>query len=91
MKHVLVIGLGALMCVLVAACKKNTSEEASDEPASGTLANPASVHCVQVGGKLDMRETAMGVAGICVFPDGSECDEWKLFRGECTAGAGARQ
>ena len=29
------------------------------------------------------QDAAGGVAGICVFPDGSECDEWAYFRGEC--------
>ncbi|MGA1825552.1 MAG: DUF333 domain-containing protein [bacterium] len=24
-----------------------------------------------------------GQYGICVFEDGSECDEWAYFRGEC--------
>jgi hypothetical protein len=24
-----------------------------------------------------------GQAGYCVFPDGSECEEWAFFRGEC--------
>ena len=28
------------------------------------------------------REAA-GTQGICRFPDGAECDEWALFRGEC--------
>ena len=31
-----------------------------------------------------MRRDANGVtAGICILPDGSECDEWDYFRGEC--------
>ena len=51
------------------------------------MPNPASVHCEQNGGKLELRPDASGgVAGACVFPDGSECDEWAYFRGECKPG-----
>jgi len=54
------------------------------------LPNPASVYCEEHGGKVDLRTDAMGgVAGVCVFPDGSECDEWAYFRGECGPGKSA--
>jgi hypothetical protein len=34
-----------------------------------------------------MRQDASGgTVGICVFPDGSECEEWAYFRGECKPG-----
>ena len=53
------------------------------EEASG-IANPASVYCEEQGGTLEMRtDDQGGVAGYCVFEDGSECDEWSHFRGEC--------
>jgi hypothetical protein len=52
------------------------------------MANPASVYCEQNGGRLDLRQDATGgIAGVCVFPDGSACDEWAYFRGECSLGA----
>lgn len=48
------------------------------------LANPASVFCEQVGGRLALRTDAAGnVSGNCGFSDGSSCEEWALFRGEC--------
>ena len=48
------------------------------------MPNPASVFCVQKGNKLEIRTAADGSqSGICVFPDGSACDEWAYFRGEC--------
>ncbi len=51
------------------------------------MPNPASVYCEQNGGRLELRQDASGgVAGVCVFPDGSECDEWAYFRGECGPG-----
>ena len=51
------------------------------------MANPASVYCEKNGGKLELRQDASGaVAGICIFPDGSECDEWSYFRNECKPG-----
>jgi len=49
--------------------------------------NPASVYCEENGGELELRQTVSGgVAGICVFPDGAECDEWAFFRGTCKRG-----
>jgi putative hemolysin len=51
------------------------------------MPNPASVYCEKNGGKLELRQDALGgVAGMCIFPDGSECDEWAYFRNECKPG-----
>ena len=50
------------------------------------LANPASVSCLEKGGKLEIKETPAGQQGICRFSDGSFCDEWAFFRGECKPG-----
>ena len=48
------------------------------------IPNPASVNCEQNGNKLEIRTAADGSqSGICVFPDGSTCEEWAYFRGEC--------
>ncbi len=61
------------------------------EPAEAVIGmpNPASVHCEEHGGTLDMRDAEEGQYGVCVFPDGSECDEWAFFRGECDPGDNA--
>ncbi len=51
------------------------------------IANPASVHCEQNGGKLEIRTDEAGnQSGVCVFPDGSQCDEWAYFRDQCGPG-----
>jgi hypothetical protein len=48
------------------------------------MPNPASVYCEQNGNKLKIHTAADGSQnGVCVFPDGSTCDEWAYFRGEC--------
>jgi putative hemolysin len=39
------------------------------------------------GGTLEIREDAEGnQVGWCVFDDGSECEEWAYYRGECEPG-----
>lgn len=91
----------ALMTLLVAgagcsfACSGVTGNKpGSDSPAHGTdesaspsaIANPASTHCLEVGGKLEIRESAAGQTGVCIFADGSRCEEWRLMRGECARG-----
>ncbi len=55
-------------------------------PSSIGMPNPASVFCTDNGGTLEMRQDANGEYGMCVFGDGSECEEWAYFRGECTPG-----
>ena len=53
------------------------------------MANPASVNCEDKEGKLEIRKDADGnEVGICVFKDGTECEEWSFFRGECQPGQG---
>ncbi len=48
------------------------------------MANPAAVHCEEHGGQVEVRAAAGGDQyGVCIFADGSECDEWAFYRGEC--------
>jgi len=54
-------------------------------PASMGVPNPAAVYCDSLGYNLETRtdpETG-GEVGCCVFPDGSACEEWAFYRGEC--------
>lgn len=53
------------------------------------LPNPASKFCEDSGYILELRTDATGTAGFCIFPDGSECEEWAFFRGECAPGVPA--
>lgn len=51
------------------------------------LANPASEYCEANGGSIEIREDESGgQVGYCVFPDGSECEEWAYYNGECQPG-----
>jgi putative hemolysin len=54
------------------------------------IANPASVYCEQQGGNLKIVDTPDGQQGICKLKDGTECDEWAYFRGECPSNAPQR-
>jgi len=51
----------------------------------GGLPNPASVYCQEKGYTLEIRTAEDGgQMGVCIFPDGSECDEWAFYLGECS-------
>jgi uncharacterized protein len=78
--RLLAVGLTA---VALAAC----GGAAGDATQPSALPNPASVHCEEQGGRLELRtDAAGGVAGYCLFDDGSECDEWQFYRGTCQPG-----
>lgn len=50
------------------------------------IPNPASAYCEEQGYRLELREGEDGTVGVCIFSDGSECEEWAYFRGECAPG-----
>ena len=53
---------------------------------NASLPNPASVYCEEQGGILDIRtDESGGQYGICILGDGTECDEWAFYSGECGA------
>ena len=66
--------------MLAASC---APKAATPTPAAN-LPNPASVYCEGHGNRLEIRTAADGSqSGACIFPDGSQCDEWAYYRGEC--------
>ncbi len=84
MKHI--VGLILVALVLSACAPITPAAPAANMP------NPASVFCADNDGTVDIRKDAQGGEyGVCVFADGSECDEWAFFRGECKPGQPATE
>jgi putative hemolysin len=85
----LVVALIAALCCLLAGCGPAGSLETEEAPTSALtdavgLPNSASVYCQEQGYKHEIRTAADGSqSGVCIFPDGSECDEWAFYEGEC--------
>jgi putative hemolysin len=64
--------------------KIQVSQTAGADVPQANMPNPASLYCEQEGNTLEIRTAADGSqSGVCVFPDGSACDEWAYYRGEC--------
>jgi putative hemolysin len=48
---------------------------------AGAMPNPAAVFCGEMGYKYVIRTSeGGGQYGVCIFPDGSECEEWTYYR-----------
>jgi putative hemolysin len=86
MKRMLTSILLAIFLVLTACTPQSQPKTApvSTNTSQADLPNPASAYCEQQGFQSEIRTAADGSqSGYCIFPDGSECDEWAYFRGEC--------
>ena len=68
-----------LLAVWLAGCVPEVQSE--NPPAN--MANPASVYCQGLGFKEETHQNELGQYGVCVFPDGSECDSWDFLEGRC--------
>jgi len=48
------------------------------------LSNPATVYCLSRGGEFIMEKTLAGATeGLCRLKDGTECEVWAMYKGEC--------
>lgn len=57
-------------------------------PQNVGMPNPAAVQCEEQGYTFEIRtDDAGNQYGVCIFPDGTECDAWAFYRGECGPGA----
>lgn len=76
------IGLG--MQEKEPASQENQGDTAADGSENAEIANPASVYCVDQGYTLELRTKDDGsMYGVCIFPNGNECEEWAFFHGQC--------
>jgi pimeloyl-ACP methyl ester carboxylesterase/putative hemolysin len=78
----LVLPVVLLAIAVLTACSK------ADNTAEAGLPNPAAVYCQEQGHRHEIRTDADGSQyGVCILADGTACDEWAYYRGECGPGA----
>jgi uncharacterized protein len=78
----------AAVAMLLVACQ--SAPQSEQNPPQLGMANPASVYCVEQGGKLTIRDETNGQVGYCHLPNGQVVEEWALFRAsskQCEADA----
>jgi putative hemolysin len=90
MKHILTLIILMIFIFLTSCAAQPTGAPVpiSTEGLQADMPNPASAFCVEQGYKSEIRTAADGSqSGYCIFTDGSECEEWAYFRGECKPNA----
>ncbi|MDJ0762414.1 MAG: DUF333 domain-containing protein [Myxococcota bacterium] len=56
------------------------------KPGAASMPNPAAKGCIEKGGAYKIVDSDRGQTGLCMFRDGSRCEAWRLFRGQCKPG-----
>ena len=69
--------------VLMMGCQ-GEEDDASKEGTGVEIPNPAAEKCLEEGNEYDIKVAEDGSQyGMCTLPDGTECDAWSYYRGEC--------
>ena len=57
----------------------------SNNRATGSVGmrDPSAVYCTEMGYEFRILRAKDGEKGICVMPDGEECDSWAFYSGQC--------
>jgi putative hemolysin len=75
-RTVLFAGFASLLSLVVGCAAQNEPAPSNGSQSSEIgLANPAAAHCTKSGGTPSGDE--------CLFPNGTSCEQWAFFRGEC--------
>lgn len=59
---------------LITGCATSTPDKNVGMP------NPASAYCVELGGTVTIVDRPEGQIGFCTLPDGTQLEEWDLYR-----------
>ncbi len=79
--YIAIILAAIILITLIILCPKNETTQPNTQ-----LPNPASQHCQDNNGTLEIIDGEDGQYGLCHFDDESMCEEWAFFREECTKG-----
>ena len=81
------IGLLVAWVVVLPGCNNNSSSEEvlNEEVANEEVVNEAREYCIDNGWTHEIVTSDTSVYGECTLPDGTVCEEWEYFNGECPA------
>lgn len=74
---------GAALAAVIAMALGTGGCVHTPQPPGVGIPNPASAHCVAIGGESRLEDSAAGQRGVCQLDDETVCDEWALYRGTC--------
>src|SRR5512136_362767 len=79
-----IVTILVLLVLMATGCTLNKPSMTPTPTGIPSMPNPASVYCQEQGYKAEIRTAEDGSQyGVCIFPNGGECDEWAFFRHEC--------
>ena len=84
MKRIITFTILLMALTACTTLQVQTPEPAATDIPQVNMPNPASLYCEENGNTLEIRAAEDGSQfGVCIFSDGSTCDEWAYYRGEC--------
>jgi putative hemolysin len=84
MKRIFIITIILMAITACTGLQLETAESTAMIIPPLNMPNPASVYCEKNDYTLEIRTAPDGSqSGVCVFPDGSTCDEWAYYWEEC--------
>jgi parallel beta-helix repeat protein len=87
LKLISILSMASLLCLCLTHASNEVSAgcggEAENEDGLIGSANPAAVYCIEMGYEYAVTNEPSGQRGICILPDGTQCDAWAFLQGKC--------
>ena len=92
-RQITIVGVIVVVWISLVGCRSYQRAKLGGENVSGVrrekqrevgMPDPSAVYCIELGYKLKVVTADKGAQhGVCIFPDGSECEAWAFYRGKC--------